>query len=222
MPLNITAITGSGISAPSGIRTYRDKDSGWDEYANGIAHASKYGNYLPQLWKGWTTMARQFAASEPNVAHRRLAAAKVNVITQNVDGLHSVAGSENVIELHGDMRTMRCLRCRKTMPIDLSTDSPTCQHCGSARVRVNTVLFGENLSQKKVRAAQELILNSDLVLVIGTSGVVHPARNLIDTALDAEGVHTVLFNYEPWPRDDEKRFNEVFHGNCAVTVPEYL
>lgn len=213
----IVALTGSGISVASGLKTYRS-DSGWDEYANGIAHATRYGNHLPELWVHWTSMARTISSAQPNLAHIALSAVEANIVTQNVDGLHQRAGSESVIELHGDMRSMRCLRCKKTMDCDLTTESPTCQYCGSTRVRTNAVLFGEHLLQRNVKTALEWTRKADLVLIIGTSGMVHPARSILDSV--APGTRTVLFDIAEWP--DRPDFSEIVLGPAEVTLPPYL
>lgn len=215
----IVALTGSGISANSGIPTYRSSGSGWDEYANGIAHATRYGNHLPELWRHWTQMARTISSAEPNLAHVALAATGVKIITQNVDGLHQKAGSTDVIELHGDMKTMRCLRCKKTMDCDLSTESPVCSFCGSARVRTNAVLFGEQLLSRNVKIAHQWVSEATDVLVIGTSGFVYPARGFLDNSV-AQGKHTVLFDLAEWP--DNPGFSEIVLGPAEETLPTYL
>lgn len=214
----ITAITGSGVSAASGIATYRSSPS-WDKYANGIAHAKRYGNHLPELWGHWTSMARAIDYAQPNAAHAALSTVRANIVTQNVDGLHQRAGSENIIELHGDMLSMRCLRCKKTMDCDLSTESPTCQYCGSARVRTNAVLFGERLLRRNVDLARVWTREADLLLVIGTSGEVFPTREIINEAVE-RGVKTVLFDISEWP--DNPGFSEVVLGPAEVTLPAYL
>lgn len=218
--MNVVALTGSGISSASGVPTYRSKGSGWDEYANGIAHATRYGNYLPQLWKHWTHMGRLINSAEPNLAHVALAATGVKIITQNVDGLHQKAGSTEVIELHGNMRTMRCLRCKKTMDCDLSTDSPVCAFCGSARVRTNGVLFGEQLLSRNVKTAMSWINRADIVFSIGNSGSVQPARSLLDLAIEHHEIKTVLFDIAEWP--DKPQFSEVVLGLAEETLPVYL
>lgn len=217
--MKITAITGSGISAASNIPTYRSAGSGWDDYAQGIAHYRSYGNHLPQLWKHWTAMGRLIEAADPNPAHKALAEHDVFIITQNVDGLHTAAGSKEVIELHGDMRTMQCMRCRKTAPCDLSTESPVCPHCGTHRVRSNAVLFGEPISSKKAKASIAAIDASDLVIVAGTSGTVWPARGFVEHAI-LRGKETVLFDLEEWP--DAPDFSNVALGPCEETLPDYL
>lgn len=217
--MKIVALTGSGVSSASGVPTYRSSGSGWDEYANGIAHASRYGNHLPELWVHWTRMARTIVSAQPNLAHIALAAAGAKIITQNVDGLHQRAGSEDVIELHGDMRTMRCLRCKKTMDCVLSTESPVCSNCGSARVRTNAVLFGEQLLSRNVKLAHKWISDADIVLVVGTSGFVYPARGFLDESL-ARRKHTVLFDIAEWP--DKPNFSEVVLGPAEETLHVYL
>lgn len=217
--MNVVALTGSGISAGSGIKTYRS-DSGWDEYAHGIAHASRYGNHLPELWRHWTKMARTISSAEPNLAHIALAAAGAKIITQNVDGLHQKAGSEDVVELHGNMRTMRCLRCKKTSDCDLSTESPVCPNCGSARVRTNAVLFGEQLLSRNVKTAMSWLNRADVLLVIGTSGEVFPTRSLVDLAIGHPEIKTVLFDIAEWP--DKPDFSEIVLGPAEETLPVYL
>lgn len=217
--MNIVALTGSGVSAGSGVPTYRSKGSGWDEYAHGIAHAKRYGNHLPELWIHWTKMARLIDSSQPNLAHIALAAAGAKIVTQNVDGLHQKAGSTDVIELHGDMRTMRCLRCKKTMDCDLSTESPACCFCGSARVRTNAVLFGEQLLARNVKTAHRWASEADAILIIGTSGSVYPARGFLDESL-ARKKHTVLFDIAEW--SDKPNFSEVVLGPAEKTLPVYL
>jgi NAD-dependent deacetylase len=218
--MNVVALTGSGISASSGIKTYRS-DPGWDKYANGIAHATRYGNHLPELWSHWTEMSRAISSAEPNLAHIALAAAGAKIITQNVDGLHQRAGSADVVELHGNMRTMRCLRCKKTMDCDLSTDLPACSNCGSARVRTNAVLFGERLLRRNVDLAHNWVKSASesVLLVIGTSGLVYPARKFTDDAI-SRGTKTVLFDISEWP--DNPGFSEVVLGPAEETVPAYL
>lgn len=215
----ITAITGSGISAASGIKTYRAEGSGWDEYAHGIAHYRHYGNHLPVLWQHWTAMGKAIADAKPNAAHIALARAGANIVTQNVDGLHSQAGSENVVELHGDMRTMRCMRCKKTTPCTLKTESPRCPFCDSPRMRTNAVLFGESLLKRNVKTAEQMVIASDLIMVIGTSGEVYPARGFVNDAITA-GKRTVLFDIQEWT--DNPGFSEVVLGSSETTVSEYL
>ncbi|MBC9705312.1 MAG: NAD-dependent deacylase [Enterococcus sp.] len=220
--MKIVAITGSGISSGSDIKTYRE-DPQWDSYAQGMAHFSRYGNYLPKLWEHWTQMARTIETAIPNPAHYALAERGTAIITQNVDGLHVRAGSENVIELHGNMYSMRCLRCKKTMPCDTSTTSPDCTYCGSSRMRTNSVLFGERLLTRNVTEAQKLVMDADVVLVIGTSGVVYPARALVDLAIEHTEYKTrttILFDRVPWP--DLPDFTEVIIGPAEETLPRYL
>jgi NAD-dependent deacetylase len=215
----LTTITGSGVSAGSGIATYRSSPA-WNKYANGIAHATRYGNHLPELWRHWTAMARTINSAEPNAAHTALAAAGAKVITQNVDGLHQRAGSEDVIELHGNMKTMRCLRCKKTMDCDLATDSPACEYCGSVRVRTNAVLFGERLLRQNIDLARSWVRSASVLLVIGTSGEVQPTRSIIDEAIKRGTAKIVLFDISEW--SDDPGFNEVVLGPAEKTVPAYL
>lgn len=221
--MNITAVTGSGLSAASGIPTYRAEGSGWDKYANGIAHYTRYGNHLDELWKHWTERGLSMQQAEPNAGHYALAEADAAIITQNVDGLHARAGSKQVTELHGNMQTMKCMRCREIMPCDFSIERPSCANCGSTRVRSNVILFGEPLSQQKFITALEDIVVADIILVIGTSGTVYPAREIVDTALGISQLSekkTVLFDIEPW--EDTEAFTEVVIGPAEQTVPDYL
>ena len=217
--MKIVAITGSGISAASGIPYYRSEGSGWDEYAQGIAHARNYGNHLPQLWKHWTSLGRTIEQADPNPAHKALASVDAFIITQNVDGLHQKAGSEHVVELHGDMRSMRCLRCKKSSALDLSTESPVCKNCGSSRVRMNAVLFGEKILKRHFVAAETAVKNADLVMIAGTSGTVWPTRSLVDAAKSSD-TRTVLFDIEAWV--DASDFSDVIIGPVEDTLPVFL
>lgn len=217
--MKVTAITGSGVSAASNIPTYRSAGSGWDNYATGIAHYTRYGNHLPEVWKHWTAMGRLIENARPNAAHLALAEHDIQVITQNVDGLHTLAGSQDVIELHGNMRSMKCMRCHKSAGLDLSTETPSCPHCGTDRVRSNAVLFGEPIPKKRINACLDAINASDVVIVAGTSGTVWPARGFVEHAI-LTGIETVLFDIEEWP--DAEGFAGIALGPCEETLPEFL
>ncbi len=182
----ILFITGAGISADSGLPTYRGvgglyeetlTSEGWtiEEALSGAMMASR-----PEItWKYLLQIARTCSGAEPNTAHRVIAALEtalpeVLVYTQNVDGLHAAAGSRNLIEIHGALRDLRCTHCRFGTTVDNYADlpiPPLCPRC-FAPLRPAVVLFGEALPEAAVaRLEDELARGFDLVFSIGTSGL---------------------------------------------------
>lgn len=224
----VVAVTGAGISAPSGIATYRAEGSNWtDPNIEKMSHASRYGNYLEVLWERmWGPLVSTTTAAVPNPghaalttwqAHLRAHGGDLHVITQNIDGLHQRAGTRDVTEIHGTLARVRCLRCRTTSPTPAPVADqpgpPTCPSCGSPRVRPDVVLFGERLHAPTVRATEALIARADLYLAVGTSGIVHPVAAWTGLAA-AHRVPTVLI--DPTHRDG---FDHHLPGDSAQSLP---
>ncbi len=180
---NLVALTGAGISADSGIPTFRDRDGLWNRYRPEELATPQAFEKNPELvweWYSWR-MGLVFRA-KPNSAHRALALMERKgllkaVVTQNVDNLHERAGSENVIHLHGRIDEIRCVECGRVERILRPPEvlPPTCK-CG-ALMRPNVVWFGEPLPQKELETATKLCSENN-VIVIGTSAVVYPAAYL--------------------------------------------
>jgi len=190
----IVAFTGAGVSADSGVPTFRGSGGLWEKYSPEEL-ASPWGFQRDPLlvWKWYAWRMRIIERAEPNAAHKLLASlerrGKVKaVITQNVDGLHQRAGSNNVIELHGNIWRVRCTACGykwilKSVPKD--EELPLrCPKCG-ALARPDVVWFGEPLPRDALERALDEMQKADLVIVIGTSGVVEPAASLPLIAKDS-------------------------------------
>ena len=190
---HLVVFTGAGVSAESGIPTFRDALTGlWKNFnANELASVEAYKRTPPLVW-GWYEMRRRDVLNaQPNAAHKTIAqfakkVKKVTVITQNVDDLHERGGSEEVIHLHGSLHHPRCLVCSEPYSLDESSsqivadeyiDPPKCLTCGNP-VRPGVVWFGESLPVKEWESAQFAAADCDVMLVVGTSGLVSPAADL--------------------------------------------
>jgi NAD-dependent deacetylase len=178
------ALTGAGISAESGIPTFRSKGGLWEKY-DPMVYAS-IETFREDPSKYWTIRGefiRNYDTYQPNKAHLALAELEEmgivrHVITQNIDGLHKKAGSRNVTEIHGSLRETYCLQCGKEFIAPHVPDGlpPYCE-CGGV-LKPNTVLFGEQLPEGALETAYQESATCKLMLVIGTSAVVQPAASL--------------------------------------------
>jgi NAD-dependent deacetylase len=179
------ALTGAGISAESGIPTFRSKGGLWEKYDPAIYASIEVFRQDPA--KYWTIRGdfiRNYDQYQPNPGHLALAELEKLgflhlVITQNIDGLHVKAGSKNVVELHGNLRQTFCLSCGKEYiaPHVPPGTPPYCSECGGV-LKPNTVLFGESLPPEALLKAQQESAACDVMLLIGTSAVVFPAAAL--------------------------------------------
>ncbi len=178
------ALTGAGISAESGIPTFRSKGGLWEKY-DPVVYASIEA-FREDPAKYWTIRGefiRDYDSYQPNKAHLALAELeKMNlvrhVITQNIDGLHKKAGSQNVTEIHGSLRETYCLQCgQEFIAPHVPEGLPPYCECGGV-LKPNTVLFGEQLPQDALETAYHESATCKLMLVIGTSAVVQPAASL--------------------------------------------
>lgn len=224
---SIVVLTGAGISVPSGLRPYRGPGGLWTTNPE-LAGQLVAGMDATMLWEVTCAWRKEIATAQPNEAHRSLAQFEEQVgadggsftlITQNVDGLHTRAGSKNVIELHGALRRSKCslvgcpskpfLDDRKGGPL------PTCPDCG-APVRPDIVLFEEMLGAFEEWSAKKALRDADLFVAIGTSGTVSPASNFVRAA-EYAGAHTVLVNLEA---PEIALFSEIHTGDALSLVPE--
>jgi NAD-dependent protein deacetylase/lipoamidase len=180
-PRRVVAFTGAGVSADSGIPTFRGPGGVWRNFrAEDLATPEAFERDPDLVWEWYEWRRDLIRKAEPNAAHISIASLRdAVVVTQNVDGLHSRAGSTNVIELHGNIFRVRCTRERKTAMREepLREIPPRCD-CG-ALLRPDVVWFGEMLSEDALARASAAIMGADLLLVIGTSGVVYPAAGLV-------------------------------------------
>jgi len=180
--------TGAGISVGAGLPTYRGTGGLYQDSDLSPPHASDLvPERLPGLWARFRDRLTAAALITPSAAHLHIAelqgrhSSPVTVVTQNVDGLHTIAGSTSVIELHGTLRTMRCLGPGHVSGFDSAIwvgDLPTCPTCGQA-CRPDVVLFGESLPERAWAQAEEAMANAHTVVAVGTSAQVYPAALLL-------------------------------------------
>jgi NAD-dependent deacetylase len=190
---NLVVLSGAGVSKESGVPTFRDAMEGlWEKYDPQQLATPQAFRANPKLVWDWYEFRRGLVRNaQPNPGHRALAALEkrapnLRIITQNVDDLHEQAGSQNVIHLHGNIAQSKCFdNCQgaptlidlEALTWDRAIGPPSCPHCGGW-VRPNVVWFGEILPQDQLRAAMTASQNCDLMLVVGTSGLVTPAANM--------------------------------------------
>ena len=224
---NIVVLTGAGISAESGLATFRAEDGLWEQHrVEDVATPEGFARD-PELVHEFYNMRREAAArAKPNPAHLALArleaehAGKMLVVTQNIDHLHEDAGSENVVHMHGEVSKCRCTACNTVAPCPgpLSLDS-VCAACGSVgTLRPHIVWFGEMpLELERIYGA---LAGCDLFLSIGTSGAVYPAAGFIQSVRAHGFAHTVEFNLEP--SLGSHLFEETILGPAGTTLPPYV
>ena len=225
------ALTGAGVSAESGIQTFRGEGGLWTKYDP--VRVSSIESFLSDPAAYWAVSKERghiALAARPNAGHLALASLETAghldaVVTQNTDGLHRDAGSKHVIELHGSGRTVECLDCGRREPraevqTRLDTEMPPrCRHCGGARLKPTVVLFGEAMPQDEMQQAFELASRADVMLVVGTSLVVFPAADVPLVALRA-GARMIVVNAEPTPFDGYAEV--VIHGRSGEVLPEIV
>lgn len=222
----IAVLTGAGISAASGIPTFRGRDDSlWARYRpEDLATPAAFARDCELVWRWYDWRRSLIKGSGPNAAHRALAElarrTRLTLITQNVDGYHQAAGSEDVIEYHGSIWRVRCIRCayealdpRVPLPIP-----PRCPDCGSL-LRPGVVWFGEGIPPRAHQRAAAAAEASDILLVIGTAGAVYPAAGLVDLAA-GRGACVAEFNLEP--SAISARADLLILGDAAETVPRLL
>lgn len=212
---NIVVLSGAGVSAESGVPTFRDAHTGfWQNYdVEQLATADAWDADPSLVYSWYLWRARMVRSVDPNPGHVAIAAweehANVFVSTQNVDDLHERAGSQKVSHLHGSLYTLRCDECRHKQELSpdqlagvaepgsqedmVMVDPLSCSECASGRMRPDIVFFGEFLPQNEWQRTERALFDSDLVLVVGTSGVVQPAASLPFVA-SSQGIPVVEIN----------------------------
>lgn len=228
----VVVFTGAGVSAESGIPTFRDQLTGlWAKFDPAqLATSTAFRNDPGLVW-GWYEWRRtQVAQTRPNAAHTAIAALKQHVpelvvVTQNVDDFHERAGSEDVIHLHGSLQAARCFACARSYSLAECSSSgmtasylepPRCTHC-NGKIRPGVVWFGEPLPEPELRAAFKAAQNSDLLLSVGTSGLVDPAARIPEIARE-KGAHVVHINTEQADTEDAS----TLIGRAGEWLPKLL
>lgn len=223
------AMTGAGVSAESGIPTFRGERGLWTKYDPVKVASIDYFRADPAAyWSASRERGRVALAARPNPGHLALAGLEADghlaaIVTQNTDGLHQDAGSRRVIELHGSGRAVECLDCGNREPRSevqgrLEVEMPPrCRACDGIFLKPTVVLFGEPMPQAAVREAFALAADADVMLVVGTSLVVYPAADIPRVAAGA-GARMIVVNAEPTPFDDLAEV--VIHGRSGEVLPE--
>jgi NAD-dependent deacetylase len=223
------ALTGAGISTPSGIPDFRSQGTGlWERYDPMQVASLISFRYKPEAFFAWIRpLAERIVQAEPNAAHLALARMEsagrlTGIVTQNIDDLHRRAGSKCVCEIHGHLRSATCGSCyRQTETGGLLAEfsrtgsPPRCEACGGF-LKPDVVLFGEQLPEQVIRQAERLLASSDLLLVAGSSLEVTPAALLPQRALEA-GARLIIVNHEPTYLD--VRADVVFHEDVIDVLP---
>jgi NAD-dependent deacetylase len=224
---SVAVLTGAGVSAESGVPTFRGEGGLWRSYrAEDLATPRAFQRDPRLVWEWYDWRRSLIGACEPNAAHHTLARMETHfdeftLITQNVDGLHRLAGSQDVVELHGNIWGMRCTRgCRtpwedRTVP--LPEIPPRCPDCG-APARPAVVWFGESLPGEALDAAYAAAQRCQVMLVVGTSAVVQPAASLPLLALQ-RGAYVVEFNPQPTPLSEA--VDQAIREPAAVALPDW-
>ena len=223
----VAVLTGAGISAESGIPTFRDAMTGlWSQFRpEDLATPEAFAANPNVVWEWYAWRREQVAKAAPNAGHTALAdlerrSTHFALITQNVDGLHARAGSRNVIELHGNIMVDRCFAEGRVLVAadELPGTPPRCARCG-APVRPGVVWFGEMLPPKALEEAYAAAQGCDVFLSVGTSTVVEPAASLPFAALDA-GASVIEVNPTRTPLS--ARATIVLAGAAGAVLPRLL
>ena len=206
---NVTVLTGAGISADSGVPTFRGAEGLWRTYrAEDLATPEAFERDPRLVWEWYNWRRELIATKSPNPAHAALVELEQRwtdrmwLITQNVDGLHRAAGSQRLSEIHGNIWKVRCTGCgviseNRESPLHIL---PKCRLC-RALLRPHIVWFGESLWAEDLRRCDQAIRSCDLLLVIGTSGVVYPAAGFASVAKGV-GALVIEINLESTPQSD--------------------
>jgi NAD-dependent deacetylase len=233
----LLVLTGAGVSAESGLPTFRDANGLWEGHrVEDVASPAGFRSDPALVWRFYSERRAAAMTCMPNAGHRALAeierrlGERFLLVTQNVDGLHARAGSERVVELHGNLLTYRCSQCdRPPFPDErIYQDAlPECDECRTAGrralVRPHIVWFGESLFPAHLSRIGDFVVDAGakrfVFLAVGTSGLVHPAAGLVNAA-KACGAEAWLVNAEP--ADNAAAFDHFVQGRSAELLPALL
>ncbi|RLF19805.1 MAG: NAD-dependent protein deacylase [Thermoprotei archaeon] len=224
------ALTGAGISTESGIPDFRGPQGLWKRVDPKIGTIEFFMEHPDEFWRFQLDRLKEMMKAKPNRAHYALAElekmGKLSaVITQNVDGLHLKAGSKNVIEIHGNLRTAVCIRCKRVIPIEEALRliesgvfPPKCEKCGSL-LKTGSILFNEPIPEEALTRSYIEAETCDFMMAIGTSLQVYPAAYLPVLA-KRRGAKLAIINMEPTPLDDIA--DVVVHGKVGDVLESVL
>jgi NAD-dependent deacetylase len=223
--MRVVVLTGAGISAESGVPTFRDAGGLWEGHRlEDVATPEAYERQPTLVHRFYDARREALTGVHPNPAHLALARLEQElgddllVVTQNIDDLHERAGSTRVVHMHGELRSALCRGCRRRMPwTDALGDFPPCPRCGVAELRPDVVWFGE-VPYEMNRIIGELE-RADLFVSVGTSGAVYPAAGFVEYAA-AGGARTLELNL--LPSEVTEMFDEARHGPAGELVPAWV
>ena len=223
---HVCVLTGSGISAESGVPTFREAQTGlWEQYdPHELATPDAFRRDPALVWRWYRWRRDLVAGVEPNAGHHALVTLaglvpQLSIITQNVDGLHQRAGSESVIEFHGNLFEDRCfVEGCIVSNADMSAEVPVCPGCGGM-LRPGVVWFGEAIPESAMHAAAAAVSGCDLFFSIGTSALVWPAAGLADAARQ-QGACVVEINLDTTPLSS--RTDYCLSGKSGTILPELV
>lgn len=221
---SVCALSGAGVSAESGVPTFRGKEGLWKKFKpEDLANFASFIKNPELVWEWYSYRRKLINEVSPNPGHVALARMQelvpdFTLVTQNVDNLHARAGSRNVVELHGNIMRSYCLKCGlfagESLPESLA-GIPRCEHCGGM-LRPDVVWFGELLPEGAFQKAVEAARRCDLFLSVGTSGIVHPAASIPRIARES-GAYVVEIN--PEYTDLSPGMNETLLGPSGTVLP---
>jgi NAD-dependent deacetylase len=220
----IAALTGAGISAESGLATFRGNGGLWEGHrVEDVATPRAFRRDPALVWRFYNLRRAKLATVQPNPGHHALTAleqrlgSNFTLVTQNVDGLHQAAGCRNVLEIHGAIRRVRCSGCARVTDrgVDALTELPRCEDCNEL-LRPDVVWFEEPLPEAIWNRAVDAVHACDCFLVVGTSAVVYPAAGLIDIA----GNRVIEVNVERSAASE--RVDVLLLGPSGAVLPELV
>lgn len=224
---SVCVLTGAGVSAESGVPTFRGADGLWSKFKpEELANFNAFIRNPALVWEWYSYRKKVIKEVKPNPAHYALVALEQRVpdftlVTQNVDGLHARAGSKRILELHGNIQRSYCIDCRafaNDIVLGVSKEPPRCNHCGGL-LRPDVVWFGEMLPESVFERALSAARRCDVFLCLGTSAVVYPAASLPFEALE-QGAYVVEINQEY--TDLSSRVQETILGKAGIIMPQLI
>ena len=222
---HVCVLTGAGVSAESGVPTFREAQDGlWERYSPQELATPQAFLADPELVWRWYRWRRDLvAAAEPNAGHSALVrlaelVPRLTLITQNVDNLHQRAGSTGVIEFHGNLFTDRCFVENTVADGDHTLDVPRCPACG-ANLRPGVVWFGETIPERALNESFAAASDCDVFLSVGTSSEVYPAAGLADLARENRAL---VAEINPQPTQQAARFDLVIAANSGTALPKLV
>lgn len=222
----IVFFTGAGISAESGISTFRGKDGIWNKMKpEELANFDAFMRNPDLVWEWYHHRRDIIGKTVPNAGHTAIAELEkfydVSVVTQNIDNLHRRAGSKKIFELHGNIERNFCVECRtyyNSTNLEITDYAPKCSRCGGL-VRPDVVWFGEDLPQDEYRGGERAAELCDICFVVGTSAVVYPAAYIPFSAKQA-GAYIVEINIEP--TEMTRHANLSLFGKAGEILPQIV